>query len=182
VDIDQLKAAIRTVNDFPIPGIAYRDITSLTENSQAFNHTLMMLASGIEAFGGDKIIGIESRGFVFGAPLSDRLRLPFIMVRKPGKLPNDTYKRSHDLEYGSSSLEIQKNTDIKTFDKIVIMDDLIATGGTALACAQLVHENFGVLKKNILIQAVINLPELSGSDLIKASGYSVQTLIEFSGT
>ena len=182
MDIDQLKAAIRTVNDFPIPGIAYRDITSLTENPQAFNQTIVMFASGIDAFGGDKIIGIESRGFVFAAPLSDRLRLPFIMVRKPGKLPNDTYKRSHDLEYGSSSLEIQKNTDIKNTDKIVIMDDLIATGGTALACAELVHENFGVLKKNILIQAVINLPELSGSDLIKASGYSVQTLIEFSGT
>ena len=104
MDIDQLKAAIRTVNDFPIPGIAYRDITSLTENPKAFNHTIIMLASGIEAFGGDKIIGIESRGFVFGAPLSDRLRLPFIMVRKPGKLPNDTYKRSNDLEYRSSSL------------------------------------------------------------------------------
>lgn len=178
---DELKATIRTVKDFPIPGIIYRDITSLIENPKAFNNVLSMFSSRIKAFEGTKIIGIESRGFVFGAPLSNQLQLPFVMVRKPGKLPNDTFQKKHNLEYGSSILEIQKNTKIQPSDKIVILDDLIATGGTALACGQLVHENFRVEKENILIQAVINLSDLNGSTMIKRSGYQVQTLIQFAG-
>ena len=176
-----LKDCIRTVPNFPIPGIQFRDITSLIENPSAFNKSLLDLTSLTMSFGATKVVGIESRGFVFGAPIARDLDLPFIMARKPGKLPNPTHKRDFDLEYGSTSLEIQKVTDINEHDKVVIVDDLIATGGTAIACADLVHECFNVPKENILILAVIDLPSLEGSAIIEKHGYSVNTLIEFEG-
>ena len=176
-----LKDCIRTVPNFPIPGIQFRDITSLIENPKAFNNSLLDLTSLTMSFSATKVVGIESRGFVFGAPIARDLDLPFIMARKPGKLPNPTHKRDFDLEYGSTSLEIQKVTDINEHDKVVIVDDLIATGGTAIACADLVHECFDVPKENILILAVIDLPSLEGSAIIEKHGYSVNTLIEFEG-
>ena len=176
-----LKDCIRTVPNFPIPGIQFRDITSLIENPSAFNKSLLDLTSLTMNFSATKVVGIESRGFVFGAPIARDLDLPFIMARKPGKLPNPTHKRDFDLEYGSTSLEIQKVTEINEHDKVVIVDDLIATGGTAIACADLVHECFDVPKENILILAVINLPSLEGSAIIEKHGYSVNTLIEFEG-
>ena len=176
-----LKDCIRTVPNFPIPGIQFRDITSLIENPSAFNKSLLDLTSLTMSFGATKVVGIESRGFVFGTPIARDLDLPFIMARKPGKLPNPTHKRDFDLEYGSTSLEIQKVTDINEYDKVVIVDDLIATGGTAIACADLVHECFDVPKENILILAVIDLPSLEGSAIIEKHGYSVNTLIEFEG-
>ena len=176
-----LKDCIRTVPNFPIPGIQFRDITSLIENPSAFNKSLLDLTSLTMSFSATKVVGIESRGFVFGAPIARDLDLPFIMARKPGKLPNPTHKRDFDLEYGSTSLEIQKVTEINEHDKVVIVDDLIATGGTAIACADLVHECFDVPKENILILAVIDLPSLEGSAIIEKHGYSVNTLIEFEG-
>ena len=180
-NIMNLKDAIRTVPDFPIPGIQFRDISSLIENPKAFNKSLSDLTSLSMSFSADKIVGIESRGFVFGAPLARDLELPFIMARKPGKLPNETHKRDFDLEYGSTSLEIQKNTEIKTTDKVVIIDDLIATGGTAIACADLVHECFDVPRENILILAVIDLTDLGGFAKITEQGYNAGTLIEYEG-
>ena len=176
-----LKDCIRTVPDFPIPGIQFKDITSLIENPEAFNKSLVDLSSLTLDFKATKLVGIESRGFIFGAPIARDLDIPFVMARKPGKLPNSTYKRDFDLEYGSTSLEIQKVTEIAEHDKVVIIDDLIATGGTAIACADLVHECFDVPKEIILILAVINLPSLEGSAIIKQHGYSVNTLIEFEG-
>ena len=177
----KLKDSIRTVPDFPIPGIQFRDITSLIENPEAFNQSLTELTTLAMSFSASKLVGIESRGFVFGTPIARDLDIPFVMARKPGKLPNPTHKRDFDLEYGSTSLEIQKVTDINEYDKVVIVDDLIATGGTAIACADLVHECFDVPKENILILAVIDLPSLEGSAIIEKHGYSVNTLIEFEG-
>jgi adenine phosphoribosyltransferase len=113
-----LKNAIRTVPNFPIPGIQFRDITSLIENPLAFNKALVDLTT--LSFKATKIVGIESRGFVFGAPVARDLDLPFIMARKPGKLPNNTYKKDFDLEYGSTSLEIQKNTDLLKLIKLLL--------------------------------------------------------------
>ena len=179
-DID-LKEGIRTVLDFPIPGIQFRDITSLIENPKYFNKALMDLTALCMSANATKIIGIESRGFVFGSPIARDMEVPFIMARKPGKLPNKTYKKDFDLEYGSTSLEIQQITEIDTSDNIVIVDDLIATGGTALACADLIHECFDVPKENITILAVIDLPILKGSAIIHEQGYNVNTLIEFEG-
>jgi len=176
-----LKLHIRTVLDFPINGIEFRDITSLLENPKAFNLALLDLGLLVINFDTTKIVGIESRGFIFGAPLARDLDYPFIMARKPGKLPNPTYKRDFDLEYGSTSLEIQKNTELFEKDRVTIVDDLIATGGTAIACAELIHENFLIPKENISIIAVIDLPSLGGSDAIRNAGYTVNTLIEFKG-
>ena len=146
-----LKKYIRTVLDFPIKGIEFRDITSLVENPQSFNYALMQLTNDCMDFKADKIIGIESRGFVFGAPLARDLEVPFVMARKPGKLPGHVYTQSYDLEYGSASLSIQCNTAIQSTDKVVIIDDLIATGGTAVACADILYNAFDVAKENILI-------------------------------
>ena len=179
--MNDIKKAIRTVPDFPIEGIQFRDITGLLENPSAFNKSLIELTSLSMSFGADKIVGIESRGFVFGAPLARDLDVPFVMARKPGKLPGHCYTQSYKLEYGEASLSIQSNTAIQSTDKVVIIDDLIATGGTAIACADIVHTHFGVPKENILVLALIDLPTLKGSAIIQEHGYRVNTLIEFEG-
>jgi adenine phosphoribosyltransferase len=179
--MNDIKKAIRTVPDFPIEGIQFRDITGLLENPSAFNKSLIELTSLSMSFGADKIVGIESRGFVFGAPLARDLDVPFVMARKPGKLPGHCYTQSYKLEYGEASLSIQSNTAIQSTDKVVIIDDLIATGGTAIACADILHNAFDVPKENILILAVINLTDLPGFATIVEQGYNVNTLIEFEG-
>ena len=174
-----MKASIRTVYDFPIPGIQYRDITGLLEDPKSFKETIVNMTSEAMQFKVQTIIGIESRGFVFGAPIAYDLDLPFVLARKPGKLPNKTVSKKYTLEYGEAELHLQELSPI--LGKVVIIDDLIATGGTALACADLIHENWKIPKENILILAVIDLPDLKGSEIIKAHGYKVKTLIEFKG-
>ena len=177
-----LKKHIRTVLDFPIKGIEFRDITSLVENPQSFNYALMQLTNECMDFKADKIVGIESRGFVFGAPLARDLEVPFVMARKPGKLPGQCYTQGYKLEYGEASLSIQCNSPIVSTDKVVIIDDLIATGGTAIACADILYNAFDVAKENILVLALIDLPDLKGSAIIQEQGYNVKTLVEFEGT
>lgn len=172
-----LKSEIRTVSDFPIPGVQYRDITSLLENPEAYKSVLLSMCFEAHKFKADTIVGVESRGFIFGMPLSEKLTLPFIPARKPGKLPNETVSKSFDLEYGSTEIHLQKISPIK--GKVVIVDDLIATGGTALACADLVHENFGIPTEDIMVLALINLPDLGGSAIIDKNGYNVKTLMDF---
>ena len=174
-----MKASIRTVYDFPIPGIQYRDITGLLEDPKSFKEAIIDMTSEAMQFKVQTIIGIESRGFVFGAPIAYDLDLPFILARKPGKLPNKTVSKKYTLEYGEAELHLQELSPI--LGNVVIIDDLIATGGTALACADLIHENWKIPKENILILAVIDLPDLKGSEIIKAHGYKVKTLIEFKG-
>jgi len=181
IGMSNLKDYIRTVSDFPIPGIQFRDITSLIEDPAGLNKAIIGLLHEASKFRSTVVVGIESRGFVFGAPVAWDLGTPFVMARKPGKLPNKTFKKQFDLEYGSTSLEIQTNTEISSSDKVVIVDDLIATGGTAIACADLIHENWNVPKENILVIAVIDLPDLKGSSLIQEQGYGVSTLVEFEG-
>ena len=175
----KLKEYIRTVDNFPIAGIKFRDITSLIENPSAFKITCNELSNSTSKYLASKIVSIESRGFIFAGSVANDLSLPFVRARKPGKLPNETYQKSFDLEYGSTSIEIQKNTSISVKDKIVIIDDLIATGGTAIACAELLVENFDVKKENILVLAVIDLPDLGGSKKIDNQGYNVKTLISY---
>jgi adenine phosphoribosyltransferase len=175
----EIKKSIRTVLDHPIPGIQFRDITSLLEKPWEFKSVLTELTSHASMFGASCIVGVESRGFVFGTPIAEANMLPLILARKPGKLPNDTYSKEFKLEYGETEIHIQKISPIQ--GKVVIVDDLIATGGTALACADLVHENFGIAKEDILILAVIDLPELDGTEMLEYNGYTVQTLIEFEG-
>ena len=175
-----LKEYIRTVNDFPIDGIKFRDITSLIETPDAFVKTCNAMDELTKAFNPSVVVSIESRGFIFAGSISKDLALPFVLARKPGKLPNESYSKEFDLEYGRTSIEIQKNTSISSDDRVVIIDDLVATGGTAIACAELLTENFGVLNDNILVLAVIDLPDLGGSELIADQGYSVETLVGYS--
>jgi adenine phosphoribosyltransferase len=176
-----LKNSIRTVPDFPVEGIQFRDITSLLENPDAFNDAIvsMMQVLGKE-INVNAIVGIESRGFIFGSPLAWDMGIPLILARKPGKLPNDSYKKDYKLEYGSATIEIQKNSAMPD-SGILIIDDLIATGGTALACADLIHENWGIPKDQISVLAVIDLPDLKGSEKIQSNGYNCYTLLEFNG-
>jgi adenine phosphoribosyltransferase len=174
-----LKRSVRTINDFPIKGIKFRDITSLIETPEAFKKTCNQLTKLSKEFNADIIASIESRGFIFAGTIARDLGLPFVLARKPGKLPNKTFKKSFNLEYGSTSIEIQQNTNIKKNQKIVIVDDLVATGGTAIACAELLTENFSVRNENILILCVIDLKELGGSKLISEKGFSIKTIIDY---
>jgi adenine phosphoribosyltransferase len=174
-----LKKFIRTVNDFPIDSIVFRDITSLIETPEAFVKTCDELTKITKEFNAEIVASIESRGFIFAGTIARDLSLPFVLARKPGKLPNETFQKSFDLEYGSTSIEIQKNTNIMKGQKIVIVDDLVATGGTAIACAELLTENFNVSNQDILILSIIDLTELGGSKLIKEKGFSIKTLVDY---
>jgi adenine phosphoribosyltransferase len=176
-----IKDSIRTVPDFPLEGIQFRDITSMLERPEAFNKALISMSSACMSFNATKIVAIESRGFIFGSPLARDMELPLILARKPGKLPNPTYQRNYKLEYGEATLHIQRNSDLNKNDKIVIVDDLIATGGTAKALASLIAQCWKVPKENILILAVIDLPDLGGRAIIESEGFNVEALIEFEG-
>ena len=175
--IHTLSDAIRTVPDFPIKGIQFKDITSLLEDPNRFDDTVLEMLSIASRFGASSVVAIESRGFIFAGPIAWDINIPLVLARKPGKLPNKTFKKEYTLEYGASTIEIQSNTNIT--GNVVIIDDLIATGGTALACADLIHENWNIPKENILILAVIDLPKLGGSAIIQSKGYNVETLVEF---
>ena len=174
-----LKKFIRTVNDFPIDGIVFRDITSLIETPEAFIKTCDELTKITKEFNAEIVASIESRGFIFAGTIARHLILPFGLARKRGKHPNETFQKSFNLEYGSTSIEIQKNTNIMKGQKIVIVDDLVATGGTAIACAELLTENFNVSNQDILILSIIDLTELGGSKLIKEKGFSIKTLVDY---
>ena len=176
---EYLKESIRTVPNFPIEGVQFRDITSLLELPEALNGCVLDSCFHVNQFNPDVVVGIESRGFIFGVPIAQKLRLPFIPARKPGKLPNETVGKEFDLEYGSTSVHIQKISPIK--GKVVIVDDLIATGGTAMATADLIHEYFDIPKSDIMILAIIDLPDLGGSAKLLEQGYAVKTLMEFEG-
>ena len=170
---------IRTVNDFPIKGIKFRDITSLIENPKVFVKTCEELTKITRDYSATFIVSIESKGFIFAGAVASNLYIPFVLARKPGKLPNDTYKKNFDLEYGSTSIEIQKNTQIKGKDKIVIIDDLVATGGTAIACAEILNKNFNVPNNQILILSIIDLTYLNGAKRIKELGLGMRCLISY---
>jgi len=176
-----IKDNIRTVPNFPKEGIQFRDITSLLETPEAFNKALIDMTASCMMFKATKVVAIESRGFIFGSPIARDMDLPLILARKPGKLPNPTYQRNYQLEYGKATLHIQQNSKLKHHDKIVIIDDLIATGGTARALASLICQCWNIPRENILILAAIDLPDLGGSAIIEKEGYNVESLIKFEG-
>lgn len=178
--MSNLKRFIRTVPDFPIPGVQFRDITSLL-TGPGFKSVVSAMKSEALIHQATALVGIESRGFIFASPISIEYNLPFVLARKPGKLPNETVSKSYELEYGSATIEIQKCEPLTSDSRVVIIDDLIATGGTAFACAELVHEQFDVPRRNILILAVIDLPDLGGSAMLREHGYTVRSVMEFEG-
>ena len=169
-DID---GAIRKVRDFPKEGILFYDITSVLSNPEAFNYCLDIMEKRYKNRSVNKIAAVEARGFVFASPLADRLNLPLVLIRKAGKLPGETYRKSYSLEYGEDTVEIQK-CDIDKDDVFLVIDDLIATGGTLKAACDLIKENGGNIDE---IFALVGLPFLNYEKIL--SGYSVKTVINY---
>ena len=172
-----LKDYIRSVPDYPKKGILFRDITTLIKNENAFNKTIDIIIERLERYDFNKITAIESRGFIFASAVSYILKKPFILLRKKNKLPAERYSVDFELEYGTATIEIHKDS-IQKDDKVVIIDDLIATGGTAEAAAKLIEMSGGIISNFVF---VINLFDLGGCDNLIKKGYKVENLIEFPG-
>ena len=172
-----LKDYIRSIPDYPKKGILFRDITTLIKNEKAFINTIDQIIEKSKNFKIDKIAAIESRGFVFASAVSYLLKKPFVLLRKKNKLPADTYSVDFQLEYGKATIEMHKDS-ISSGEKVVIIDDLIATGGTAEAGAKIIEMAKGSVALFIF---VINLFDLGGCDKLIKSGYKVENLIEFPG-
>ncbi len=168
-----LKDFIRDIPDFPQPGILFRDITPLLRNSAAFNYAVDRLAEQYQAQALDAIVAIESRGFLFGAPLACRMGKPLIPVRKQGKLPGDTISAEYSLEYGSNVMEMHLS-DVLAGDRVLLLDDLLATGGTMAAAAQLVEKAGGQVAG---IGLVIELEALEGRRAL--GGYDIFSLVQY---
>lgn len=174
---DDLKRLVRTVPDFPAPGILFRDITTLIGHGEGLGHSVRHLADRAGAAGAELIAGMEARGFIFGAAAAARLGLGFVPVRKPGKLPVPTIGIDYALEYGRDRLEIDPGA-IRPGQRVVLVDDLIATGGTALAAAELLRRA-GARVDHALF--VIDLPDLHGADRLRGAGVTVEALMAFPG-
>jgi adenine phosphoribosyltransferase len=172
-----LKEFIRSIPDYPKKGILFRDITTLIKNEAAFNKTIDKIVEKSKKFKFDKIAAIESRGFVFASAVSYLLKKPFILFRKKNKLPAETHSIDFKLEYGTATMEVHKDS-IEEKDSILLIDDLIATGGTADAAAKLVKISKGNVAGFIF---VINLFDLGGSKNLIKQGYAVENIMEFPG-
>ena len=172
-----LKKYIRSIQDYPKKGILFRDITTLIKNKDAFRDCIDQMSKILSKVNYDKIAAIESRGFIFASPLSYNLSKPYVLLRKKNKLPAERYSVDFELEYGKATLEIHKDS-IKPKEKVFIIDDLIATGGTAEAGAKLVEKSGGIVSGFIF---VMNLFDLGGKKLIENKGYKIFSLIDFPG-
>lgn len=168
-----LKDYIATVMDFPIEGIAFRDITPLMQNGEAFSEACNQMIEFSKKVGADVIVGPESRGFIFGCPVAKELGIGFIPVRKPNKLPRETVSVKYDLEYGSNELHMHADS-IKKGQKVVIIDDLLATGGTVEATIELVEKMGGEV---VGCSFLIELVDLNGRDLLK--NYEVNSIMKY---
>ena len=172
-----LKDYIRSIPDYPKKGILFRDITTLIKDENAFAETINQIAELSKKFKFTKIAAIESRGFVFASAVSYILKKPFILLRKKNKLPADVHSVDFELEYGTATIEVHKDS-LNSDDSVLIIDDLIATGGTAEAAAKLVKISNAKIASFIF---VINLFDLGGSDNLVKNGYKVENLIDFPG-
>ncbi len=172
-----LKEYIRSIPDYPKKGILFRDITTLIKNEKAFEETINQIIKILEKYKFDKIAAIESRGFVFASAVSYLLKKPFILLRKKNKLPAERFSVDFKLEYGTATIEMHKDS-VSKGDKVIIIDDLIATGGTAEAGAKIIEMGHGKVELFIF---VINLFDLGGCDKLVKKGYEVENLIEFPG-
>ena len=172
-----LKKHIRSIPDYPKKGILFRDITTLIKNAEAFKYTndkIIEIANKIEF---DKVAAIESRGFIFASTISYLLKKPFILLRKKNKLPAQVHSIDFELEYGKATIEVHKDS-IEKNDRVLVIDDLVATGGTAEAAAKLIEISGGKVAGFIF---VINLFDLPGNNLLKSKGYFTESLINFPG-
>ncbi len=172
-----LKDFIRSIPDYPKKGILFRDITTLIKDEKAFSETINQIIEKSKKVKFDKIAAIESRGFVFASAVSYILKKPFIMLRKKNKLPSDVHSVDFELEYGTATIEVHKDS-INKNENVLIIDDLIATGGTAEAAAKLIEISKGKVAAFIF---VIDLFDLGGKDNLLKKNFEVHTLIEFPG-
>ena len=172
-----LKKYIRSIQDYPKKGILFRDITTLIKNKDAFKECVGQMSKILSKLSFDKIASIEARGFIFASALSYNLSKPLVLMRKKNKLPAEKYSVDFELEYGNATLEIHKDS-ISPKEKIIIVDDLIATGGTSEAAAQLVKKCGGEIAGFVF---VINLFDLGGKKLLEKKGYKTFSLINFPG-
>ena len=172
-----LKEHIRSIQDYPKKGILFRDITTLIKNEKAFKECINLIVERSKKFKFDKIAAVESRGFVFASAISYILDKPFIMLRKKNKLPAEVHSIDFELEYGTATIEVHKDSFDKN-DNVLIIDDLIATGGTAEAAAKLIE----ISESNVAgFIFVINLFDLGGTDSLLKKGYKVENLLDFPG-
>jgi adenine phosphoribosyltransferase len=174
---EQLKALVRTVPDFPEPGIQFRDITTLIGHGEGLRSSVRLLAEHAQSVGAEAIAGMEARGFIFGAAAAAELGIGFVPVRKPGKLPVPTIGVDYALEYGTDRLEMDPDA-IADGMHVVLVDDLIATGGTACAAAQLLRKAGARVEHGAF---VIDLPELGGARALEDTGVAVHALMKFDG-
>jgi adenine phosphoribosyltransferase len=172
-----IKSKIRAVPDYPIPGIMFRDITTLLKDSEGFKDTIDVLVGRYKTAKISKVAGIESRGFILGAPLAYLLGVGFVPIRKKGKLPADTVGIDYELEYGTDRLEIHTDS-VSSGEKVLLVDDLIATGGTAVAAAKLIEQVGGIITECAFI---VDLPDLGGSQKLASLNYKSFSLCEFEG-
>jgi adenine phosphoribosyltransferase len=174
---ETLLASIRTIADYPKPGIKFRDITTLLGNPQAFRRSIDELVHPFAGVKIDKIAGIEARGFILGGAMAHQMSAGFIPIRKKGKLPHDTVRIAYSLEYGVDEMEMHRDA-VQPGEKVILVDDLIATGGTAEGAVKLLQQ----MGADIVAACfVIDLPELGGRKKLEALGVKVLTLIEFDG-
>jgi adenine phosphoribosyltransferase len=173
----ELKSLVRSVPDFPKPGILFRDITTLLASGPGLAAAVALLAEQAGAARAEAIAGIEARGFIFGAAVAARLGLGFVPVRKPGKLPVPALSFDYALEYGTDTLEVDPGA-VAQGTRVVIVDDLIATGGTALAATQLLRMAGASVETALF---AIDLPDLGGADRLRAAGVTVRALMDFAG-
>ena len=174
---EPLLSAIRTIPDYPKPGILFRDITTLLGNPQAFRRAIDELVHPYAGTKIDKIAGIEARGFILGGAMAHQLSAGFIPIRKKGKLPHDTVRIAYSLEYGIDEMEMHRDA-VKPGEKVILVDDLIATGGTAEGAVKLLRQMGADIVATCF---VIDLPDLGGRKKLEALGVTVRTLIEFEG-
>jgi len=172
-----IKSHIRTIKNYPIEGVMFRDITTLLKDSEGFRDSINKLVDRYKDLKVDKIAAIESRGFILGAPLAYLLNVGLVLIRKPGKLPAETIDEDYKLEYGTDTIEVHVDA-IEKGEKILIVDDLIATGGTAEAAVRLVQKMKGDIVECCFI---IDLPDIGGKDRLENMGQKVFTLCEFDG-
>ena len=171
----KVEEYIRTIPDFPEPGIMFRDVTTVLQDAEGFSLAIDEMQKKLQGIDFDIIVGLEARGFIFGAALAYNLKKAFVPVRKKGKLPCETIEASYDLEYGSATIEMHKDA-IKKGQKVVVVDDLIATGGTVLAAIKLVEQLGGEVEK------VLFLMELSGlCGRERLAGYSMDSVVIYPG-
>ena len=172
-----LAGAIRTIPDYPKPGILFRDITTLLADARAFRQAVDDLAAPLAGEQIDKVAAIEARGFILGGAVAHRLAAGFVPLRKRGKLPHRTRSVEYALEYGRDAIEMHTDA-ILAGERVFLIDDLIATGGTALAAIELLR---GAGAEIVAVGAVIDLPDLGGADRLRETGVPVRTLVAFAG-